>query len=205
VIIVPVYFTVIKPKNTSSQSNISSNGNNGNNTSPEAPPPDQPNGKTTGGDGSIVFTANGNFTYKNPFGGFWVYDPKDPFNNGAKAQVRTHGGPAPWHLLTPALNRQSWTPALNETWKWGRDTIEGEWKPRPPACAYPTLAFRRVNLGGWFVLEPFITPALFEKYLTSTTPAVDEYALSQMMRADGSINDLEKHYQTFIVSQPRAK
>ena len=60
--------------------------------------------------------------------------------------------------------------------------------------------FSSVNLGGWFVLEPFITPALFEKYLSSPTPAVDEYSLSQMMRADGSINDLEKHYQTFIVS-----
>jgi hypothetical protein len=75
-----------------------------------------------------------------------------------------------------------------------------------PTCfVYPTLAFRRVNLGGWFVLEPFISPALFEKYLTSPTPPVDEYALSQLMRADGSINDLEKHYQTFIVSQARAK
>ena len=56
-------------------------------------------------------------------------------------------------------------------------------------------------MGGWFVLEPFITPALFEKYLSSPTPAVDEYSLSQLKRADGTINDLEKHYQTFIVSQ----
>lgn len=59
-------------------------------------------------------------------------------------------------------------------------------------------------MGGWFVLEPFITPALFEKYTASATPAVDEYSLSQLMRADGSINDLEKHYQTFIVSQALA-
>ena len=124
VIIVPVYFTVIKPKNTSSQSNIASpNENSGNNTSPDATPPET-RGATTGGDGSIVVTANGNFTYKNPFGGFWVYDSKDPFNNGAKAQVRTHS--IAQHLfLTRALNRQSWTPALNETWKWGTDTIKG--------------------------------------------------------------------------------
>jgi glucan 1,3-beta-glucosidase len=88
VIIVPVYFTVIKPKDTSNQSSLStSNENNGNNTAPNAPPPDT-NGPTTGGDGTIITTANGNFTYKNPFGGFWVYDPKNPFNNGAKAQVR---------------------------------------------------------------------------------------------------------------------
>jgi len=102
VIIVPVYFTVIKPKNTSSQSNVSApNENNENNTTPEAPPPDKSNSVTTGGDGSIVSTANGNFTYKNPFGGFWVYDPKDPFNNGAKAQVRACR--AGRLFLTPAL------------------------------------------------------------------------------------------------------
>jgi len=94
VIVVPVYFTVIKPRNTSSNSNISSadgnTNNNNNTTSPEGPPPDvQTKGPTTGGDGSIITTANGNFTYKNPFGGFWVHDPKDPFNNGAKAQART--------------------------------------------------------------------------------------------------------------------
>ena len=55
------------------------------------------------------------------------------------------------------------------------------------------------------MLEPFITPALFEKYLSAPTPAVDEYSLMQLMRADGSIDDMEKHYQTFIVSHPRAK
>lgn len=95
VIIVPVYFTVIKPKNTSSQSNISADGNNSNNTSSQGPTPDVHgnNVVTTGGDGSTVNSANGNFTYKNPFGGFWVYDPKDPFNNGAKAQVRSCLGP----------------------------------------------------------------------------------------------------------------
>lgn len=84
--------------------------------------------------------------------------------------------------------------------------FEGEGGVRlPPVRASLTSAIRRVNLGGWFVLEPFITPALFEKYLTAPTPAVDEYSLSQLMRADGSINDLEKHYQTFIVSLPHAK
>lgn len=97
VIVVPVYFTVIKPKDTHSQSNISADGNNNNNTSSGGPPPDVQNHvATTGGDGSIVNTANGNFTYKNSFGGFWVYDPKDPFNNGAKAQVRIHLGPGMW-------------------------------------------------------------------------------------------------------------
>jgi glucan 1,3-beta-glucosidase len=88
VIIVPVYFTVIKPKKTPSENVYTPNSSNGNGNNPES----KGNGNTTGGDGSTVFTATGNFTYKNPFGGFWVYDPKDPFNNRAKAQVCTHLG-----------------------------------------------------------------------------------------------------------------
>jgi hypothetical protein len=55
-----------------------------------------------------------------------------------------------------------------------------------------------VNIGGLFVLEPFITPALFEKYPT----AVDEWTLSQLMAADtanGGLAQLEDHYKTFIV------
>jgi len=57
-----------------------------------------------------------------------------------------------------------------------------------------------VNLGGWFVLEPFITPALFQKYQPA---AVDEWTLSVAMAADtanGGLSQLEEHYKTFIVS-----
>ena len=100
-------------------------------------------------------------------------DPRDPFNNGARAQ--------------------SFTPALNETWDYINDQIRG------------------VNLGGWLVLEPFIVPALFEKYQNSTpSPAlpgglvVDEWSLSVAMSNDtgpgGGLSQLEDHYKTFIVS-----
>lgn len=59
-----------------------------------------------------------------------------------------------------------------------------------------------VNLGGWFVLEPFITPALFQKYQPA---AVDEWTISIAMAADtasGGLSQLENHYKTFIVSDP---
>ena len=60
----------------------------------------------TGGDGSTVTTEDGTtFTYSNPFGGYWYWDPEDPFNNGARAQ--------------------SWSPALNETFQYGIDPIRG--------------------------------------------------------------------------------
>jgi hypothetical protein len=60
-----------------------------------------------------------------------------------------------------------------------------------------------VNLGGWFVLEPFISPTLFQKYPT----AIDEWTLSTLMAADtasGGLQQIEDHYNTFIVSLPFA-
>ena len=55
-----------------------------------------------------------------------------------------------------------------------------------------------MNLGGWLVLEPFITPALYQRY----PGAMDEYTLSTLMAADttnGGLQQLEQHYDTFIV------
>jgi hypothetical protein len=75
----------------------------------------------------------------------------------------------------------SWTPPLNTSWTWGKDHIYG------------------VNLGGLFVLEPFITPDIFQRY----PGTVDEFTLSQAMMADtanGGLKQLEDHYNTFIVS-----
>ena len=91
-----------------------------------------------------------------------VYDPQDPFNDGA----------------TP----NSWTPPLNTSWNWATNRAYG------------------VNLGGLFVLEPFITPAIFQKYPS----AIDEWTLSEAMAADtgpggGLQPQLEAHYDTFIV------
>jgi glucan 1,3-beta-glucosidase len=114
-----------------------------------------------GTDGTTVTADDGTtFIYNNSFGGYFVQDPNNPMNMGARAN--------------------SWSPALNETWTWGKDKISG------------------VNLGGWLVLEPFITPALYQKYPT----AVDEWTLSTAMAADtagGGLAQLEEHYKTFIV------
>ena len=59
-----------------------------------------------------------------------------------------------------------------------------------------------VNIGGWFVLEPFITPDLFQRY--AAAGAVDEWTISTLMAADGAnggLAQLERHYDTFIVRQ----
>jgi hypothetical protein len=45
-------------------------------------------------------------------------------------------------------------------------------------------------------------PALYERYINNSQPAVDEWTLSLAMTADtanGGLNQLEDHYNTFIV------
>jgi glucan 1,3-beta-glucosidase len=58
--------------------------------------------------------------------------------------------------------------------------------------------FTSVNLGGWLVLEPFITPAFYQRYNGS----IDEWTLSVAMAndtANGGLDQIRNHYKTFIV------
>ncbi|KJA24157.1 glycoside hydrolase family 5 protein [Hypholoma sublateritium FD-334 SS-4] len=160
-VFLPVYLVVVRKHKSSTNAATSAGGGSG------VTNPDSPTGAVTGGNGSVIKLSNGTeFTYTNAFGGFWIQDPADPYNQNAQPN--------------------SWTPPLNTSWTWGKDRIYG------------------VNLGGLFVLEPFITPAIFQRYPT----AVDEFTLSQAMTADtanGGINQLESHYDTFITEQDIAQ
>lgn len=123
--------------------------------------------QVTGTNGSTVLLEDGStFTYSNPHGGYWYYDPNDPFKDAARPQ--------------------SWSPALNETFNYGVDKIRG------------------VNLGGWLTIEPFISPALFEKFIDQPNHPVDEYTLHIAAAADtagGGLNQIEEHYKTFITEK----
>ncbi|KAJ7627476.1 glycoside hydrolase family 5 protein [Roridomyces roridus] len=78
----------------------------------------------------------------------------------------------------------SWTPPLNTSWDFAKNRING------------------VNLGGWFVLEPFIVPDLFQAYPS----AKDEWDLTTLMAADGTLQTkMENHYATFITEQDIAQ
>jgi len=56
---------------------------------------------------------------------------------------------------------------------------------------------RGVNLGGWFVLEPWITPSIFEPWATSQT-AVDEYTLCAALGQDAALSTLQAHWNSWI-------
>lgn len=56
---------------------------------------------------------------------------------------------------------------------------------------------RGVNLGGWFVLEPWITPSLFDEWSTSQI-VKDEYTYTQVLGQDEASRRLESHWYSWI-------
>ncbi|SJL04662.1 uncharacterized protein ARMOST_08030 [Armillaria ostoyae] len=189
VIVIPVYFAVVKPKNNTSSNNNDSSGDSTNSAEsgrPSATSTGKPTvAVVTGGDGSKVTTDDGSqFTYSNSFGGYWYYDPKDPFNNGARPQ--------------------SWSPALNETFNYGVDRIRGVniggWLTIEPYLLPPS----NTDLTD----ENHSTPALFEPYADTNNPAVDEYTLHTILAADtanGGLDQIKDHYNTFVTEQDFAE
>lgn len=169
-----VYFSVKSHRDADASSDLASGSSGSSSASPTAASASgsTSNAIVTGGDGSTVTMADGTtFTYTNTFGGYWYYDPSDPLKNWARAQ--------------------SYTPALNETFQYGTESIRG------------------VNLGGWLVTEPFISPSLFEPYANTSFPAVDEWTLSENLGNDTSAGGLAgvltKHYETFVTEQDFAE
>ncbi|KAJ2933535.1 hypothetical protein H1R20_g3545, partial [Candolleomyces eurysporus] len=61
-----------------------------------------------------------------------------------------------------------------------------------------------VNLAGLFVLEPLVSPSLYQRY----PQAVDEWSLSIAMSNDpagGGLGQIEEHYKTFITEKDIAQ
>lgn len=58
---------------------------------------------------------------------------------------------------------------------------------------------RGVNLGGWFVVEPFISPSLFEAF--DGHGPLDEYTYTQQLGKDEAYKRLHKHWSTWITEQ----
>ncbi|QLL35007.1 hypothetical protein HG536_0H03830 [Torulaspora globosa] len=60
---------------------------------------------------------------------------------------------------------------------------------------------RGVNIGGWLVLEPYITPSLFETFRTNANSdegiPVDEYHFAQALGKEVASSRLEAHWSSF--------
>ncbi|ODQ79329.1 glycoside hydrolase family 5 protein [Babjeviella inositovora NRRL Y-12698] len=62
-------------------------------------------------------------------------------------------------------------------WDYNNDTLKG------------------VNLGGWFVLEAYITPSLFNVF--GSSPPVDEYHYTQTLGKEVALSRLNQHWSSF--------
>lgn len=62
---------------------------------------------------------------------------------------------------------------------------------------YGTVPFRGVNIGGWLILEPFITPSFFSKY-DPKFGIVDEWTLCEYLGPSEAAKTMENHYATFV-------
>ncbi|KAI0726897.1 glycoside hydrolase family 5 protein [Fomitopsis betulina] len=65
-----------------------------------------------------------------------------------------------------------------------------------PTFSYGSEAVRGVNLGGWLVLEPWITPSLFDN--TGNDAIVDEWTFCQYQDTATATGVLQNHWNTWI-------
>lgn len=68
---------------------------------------------------------------------------------------------------------------------------------RDLAFDYASQKVRGVNLGGWLVLEPWITPSIFEG---AGDAAVDEWTLCELLGKDEALSQLSGHWNSWITA-----
>lgn len=71
---------------------------------------------------------------------------------------------------------------------------------------YETGTLYGVNLGGWLVLEPYITPSIFEAFGSNDAYIpVDEYHLTKAYGKDQALQVLSNHWETFYTEDDFAQ
>jgi len=131
-VVIALYFTVIKKDGKTSSGVGGSDGGDDNNNNNTTTTPTS-NLVKSGGDGSTVKLDDGTeMTYSNKFGGTWYWDSGDPFNNNAQAQ--------------------SWSPPLNQSFKWGEDRIFGS-VPKH-SCQHSLLIVPCSQCQSWWLARP---------------------------------------------------
>ncbi|PPQ76322.1 hypothetical protein CVT24_008381 [Panaeolus cyanescens] len=73
--------------------------------------------------------------------------------------------------------------------------------PPPPPPSLPNVVYgsdkiRGVNLGGWLVLEPWVTPSIFDA--TGNENIVDEFTFGQLQDVGRAAEVLKQHWETWI-------
>ncbi|KDQ06363.1 glycoside hydrolase family 5 protein [Botryobasidium botryosum FD-172 SS1] len=109
-----------------------------------------------------------------------------------KAAAAAHSPPTPAHSPSPSP-----FPSPSPTTTLTTPQPPSATGPPPPPFDYNNTKVRGVNLGGWFVLEPWITPSIFDG--TGNPGIVDEFTFGQMQDTTVATSTLQKHWSTWIV------
>lgn len=67
-----------------------------------------------------------------------------------------------------------------------------------PGFDYEHDKIRGVNLGGWLVLEPYITPSMFNQGWNASNIPVDEFHFTQFLGKEKALEVLEPHWDSWI-------
>ncbi|CAB50968.1 Glucan 1,3-beta-glucosidase I/II [Schizosaccharomyces pombe] len=70
-------------------------------------------------------------------------------------------------------------------------------KRNNPVFDYTSEKVRGVNIGGWLVLENWITPQLFTQFSSMSNPPTDEWGFCEVLGADEAASQLAAHYSSF--------
>ncbi|KAF8931366.1 hypothetical protein BGZ58_007673 [Dissophora ornata] len=113
----------------------------------------------------------------------------DEYNGGKRNG--TNNGPSPVSGGVPDRFTQSSSVSISSTVQCNPHT-----PPLDQPFPYGKQPIRGVNLGGWLVLEPFITPSVFEPYIPQKV--TDEYSLTKLLGPEKAKAYLQKHYSTWV-------
>ncbi|KAI9266604.1 glycoside hydrolase superfamily [Phascolomyces articulosus] len=94
--------------------------------------------------------------------------------------------PSPQDEFNNSARANPYTPRLSEPFPYGDIPIRG------------------INLGGWLVIEPFITPSLFDQF-SASDKVIDEYSLCKKLGPKEALRQIRDHYETFITEEDFAK
>ncbi|KAH3687893.1 hypothetical protein WICPIJ_001110 [Wickerhamomyces pijperi] len=98
-----------------------------------------------------------------------------------------------------STNSTNSTNITSEGLIWGLETLSGK-----EIWDYQNDTVKGISLGGWFVLEPFLTPSMFEQEQFGTNESlwpIDEYSLSVKLGEDNTKELLEPHWDTYYTEQ----
>ncbi|KAF4553064.1 Cellulase-like protein 8 [Elsinoe fawcettii] len=126
---------------------------------------------------SVPATAKG--TWLDPFSWYDTTDFNVTYTDEMVGGLPVIGLNSTWDDSTRANSN---VPPLDQSWEYGKMPIRG------------------INVGGWLVMEPLITPSFWSKFKTSDG-VIDEYTLAAKLPPSSIKTTFETHYSAFLTEQ----